>query len=295
MSTAPRNARQSGITAFQWVAGLSLLIGIGAGAIVLVILFSNAPAPAESSLVQGPVSSTATSEPTDQALLAANDEPSESTGAETPEDTPASTPDTAEPNVEPTPESDSATFAESPPATATATSESESSGSEVQDVSESGTSDPAAPTGSNKQTTRIEIPAIGVDAPVEVKSIDDNGVMENPSSSESVAWYDFTARPDDQGNAVFAGHLDYDGVGPAVFWELGSVSLGDEVNVTQGDGSIIRYRITGVRSVPADADASNIVATGDVAKITIITCDGSFDPSSQEYDQRIVVTGERVG
>ena len=141
---------------------------------------------------------------------------------------------------------------------------------------------------------RIQIPSIGVDAPVEVKSIDANGVMQNPSSSDAVAWYDFTSRPEDRGNAVFAGHLDYAGVGPAVFWKLGSLSTGDEVKVTLGDGSIVKYRVNGVRSVPADADASDIVASGDVAKITIITCEGSFDPASQNYNKRTIVTGERV-
>ena len=141
---------------------------------------------------------------------------------------------------------------------------------------------------------RLKIPAIGVNAPVEVKSVDAEGVMEDPSSPDAVAWYDFTSRPEDGGNAVFAGHLDYAGVGPAVFWELGSVAKGDEVTVTQPDGRVFTYQITSVRSVPADSDASDIVAPSDVARITIITCDGSFDPSSQEYDQRVIVTGERV-
>ncbi|TVR72035.1 MAG: class F sortase [Sphaerobacteraceae bacterium] len=319
MASAVRNRTQSRSLARRWIAGLLLIIGLGASALILSAVMSESSPQTESSQVQVPASITPTPEPTGQAVVAEEVQPSETSALETPEPTPASTPTTPAPTSEPTAEDDTATFAEAPSATATqqATSVPESGSFSNPDGSSPGSTDdnssssssqgsnepaptvPSAPTtgsGSSRSSTmKIEIPAIGVNAPVEVKSIDANGVMENPSSFDAVAWYDFTSRPEDRGNAVFAGHLDYAGVGPAVFWKLGSLSSGDEVRVTLGDGSIVKYRVTGVRSVPADADASDIVASGDVPKITIITCEGSFDPSSQNYNKRTIVTGERVG
>jgi LPXTG-site transpeptidase (sortase) family protein len=141
---------------------------------------------------------------------------------------------------------------------------------------------------------RLTIPDIGVDASVEVKTVDSDGVMQAPNSSSVVAWYDFSAQPGTNGNAVFAGHLDYAGVGPAVFWRLDQLEPGDEINITDGDGKSFRYRVTSVRSYSATADASQIVASVGKPTITLITCNGTFDRSKSEYDQRIVVTGTLI-
>jgi len=78
---------------------------------------------------------------------------------------------------------------------------------------------PTAPA-STALPARLVIPRIGVDAPVTVKGLDPNGVMQNPNGPEDVAWYDFTSRPGQGGNAVFSGHLDYQDCGPAIFARL---------------------------------------------------------------------------
>ena len=67
---------------------------------------------------------------------------------------------------------------------------------------------------------RIVIPSVETDAPIVVKGIDVDGVMQSPDHAEDVAWHDFTARPGSGSNAVFSGHVDYVNVGPAVFWPL---------------------------------------------------------------------------
>ena len=56
---------------------------------------------------------------------------------------------------------------------------------------------------------RVVVPSIGVDAPVSVKTIGPDGVMQPPDEPEDVAWYDFSARPGGGGNAVFSAHVDY--------------------------------------------------------------------------------------
>ena len=159
----------------------------------------------------------------------------------------------------------------------------------VDDPSAASTREPQAP------MLRLLIPKIGVDAPVEVKSIDANGVMQPPDSPSVVAWYDFSTQPGGAGNAVFSGHLDYAGVGPAVFWKLGRLQPGDEIQVSAGvGGAIIQYRVTSIRSYAATTDASQIVASQGRPTITLITCNGTFDYSKQQYNQRIVVTGDLI-
>ena len=65
------------------------------------------------------------------------------------------------------------------------------------------------------------IERIGVAAPVAVYTLDENRipiVPTGPYAGGVVAWYDFSARPGTGGNAVYAGHVTWNGA--AVFYSL---------------------------------------------------------------------------
>ncbi len=164
-------------------------------------------------------------------------------------------------------------------------------------TSGSPTSEPIVPTEVPETfaaTTRLVIPSIGVDAPVEMKSVGSDGVMQTPGAPGVVSWYDFSSPPAGGGNAVFAGHLDYAGYGPAVFWRLGELQAGDVIEVYQQDGTIVRYHVTSVRPFAATDDAREVIGSTGRPTITLITCEGAFDAQAREYNQRLVVTGNRI-
>ena len=148
---------------------------------------------------------------------------------------------------------------------------------------------------SDAPIARLVIPAIDVDAPVTVKGVDANGVMENPDGPWDVAWYEFTARPGFGSNAVFSGHLDYAGVGPAVFWRLRELEQDDIVEVHLEDGTVYRYRVIAKDQVyAATADVGAIVGPTAQEIVTLITCAGTFDPVTGQYDQRLIIRAERI-
>jgi LPXTG-site transpeptidase (sortase) family protein len=139
------------------------------------------------------------------------------------------------------------------------------------------------------------IPAIGVDAPIKVKGLRPDGVMDVPDGPEDVAWYSFTARPGTSGNAVLSGHLDYRNYGTAVFWRLKELGEGDIVEVRLDDGSVLRYRV--FLSVSYDARTApvpEIVGPTSKEVVTLITCGGTFDSGSRNYSHRLVVRAERI-
>lgn len=156
-----------------------------------------------------------------------------------------------------------------------------------------------APT-SNRQpapsyNTRIAIPKFGVDAPIVVKGVDADGVMESSNGAYDVAWYDFTAWPGTGGNAVFSGHVDYVGVGPAVFWHLKDLVQGDVVEVHLVDGAVYEYRVASKEQLYAgEIDVGEVTGRTEQEIITLITCAGTFDPSVGDYDQRLIVRAERI-
>ncbi len=148
---------------------------------------------------------------------------------------------------------------------------------------------------------RLIIPAINLDAPVTPTEVSEDGQMPSPLTPEQVLWYDFSAlpgmggRPGAGGNTVLAGHVEMKDYGPAVFADLYSVKKGDEITVVLSDGSEYTYAAQTNRVVSADLPFNAIVGSTPEESLTVITCAGDFDPSTQDYNERRVVWAVRVG
>lgn len=135
---------------------------------------------------------------------------------------------------------------------------------------------------------RLIIPSLQVDAAVEPVATDAQGRMATPSQPNDVAWFKPGAAPGDSGNAVFAGHLDWTS-GPAVFWHLGDLKPGAEVQVVRADGSRLRFAVDGVKQYAFDADPSDVFTRSGPPAIALVTCTGAWDRARQTYLQRLSV------
>lgn len=137
---------------------------------------------------------------------------------------------------------------------------------------------------------RIAIPAIGVNAAIEAVGVDATNTMETPADPWNTAWYSHGARPGARGNAVVAGHVDFAGLGPVVFWRLSSMQPGMEVFVTADDGLRWRFVVQSVEAFHVEQFPGQRVfgPTADTY-LNLISCVGDFDPVTLSYNQRIVV------
>lgn len=151
------------------------------------------------------------------------------------------------------------------------------------------------PPGSTAAIARLVIPAAEIDAPVVTKGVDESGVMQSPDNAFDTAWYDFSAKPGFGGNAVFSGHVDYIRVGRAVFWNLKDLQPGDVIEVQLEDGTMYRYAVNSLNQYDAaTAPVDQIVGPTAMDTVTLITCSGTFNASTGQYDKRLVVRAERV-
>jgi LPXTG-site transpeptidase (sortase) family protein len=138
---------------------------------------------------------------------------------------------------------------------------------------------------------RLEIPKIQVDAQIEVTSVQD-GVMTNPSDPWKAGWYSAFSRPGDWTNTVIAGHRDWWGYGPVVFWNLGLLQPGDKIFLLAADGTGATYIVNSTTLVPRTVDPQTIINDVGYEALTLITCGGSW--TGTEYTDRIIVRAYRI-
>lgn len=142
---------------------------------------------------------------------------------------------------------------------------------------------------------RLLVPSINVDAKVEVLEVVGD-TLQDPTNGDDVAWYKETGHPGQQGNAVFAGHLNWYGQPEAVFFAIDQLKEDDEIIVRDEGCGEFTYLVEWVELVKvADADMSKITGASEQDLITLITCGGTWDPSISEYRERTVVRGRLKG
>ena len=122
--------------------------------------------------------------------------------------------------------------------------------------------------------------------------------MEDPTGPWVVSWYQQSAELGAIGNVLLAGHVDYWGVGPSVFYNVRDLVAGDEIRLTGADGEVFTYAVDWNETFSMDelisGKMSEIVAQADDQVVTLFTCGGEFDYVNGEYLSRTVIRGTRT-
>lgn len=137
-----------------------------------------------------------------------------------------------------------------------------------------------------------------VDAEVEINHIVD-GQMLDPTGAWVVAWYEGTGLLHEKSrNMLFSGHVDYWGVGPAVFRNVARLPQGAVIQVLGDRGGQAEYSVEYVERVTlaemTPEKMQEITAPTPYEALTIITCGGEFDYNAGEYLQRDVIRARLV-
>ncbi len=139
------------------------------------------------------------------------------------------------------------------------------------------------------EPVRLRIPDLYIDTNFVPLGLQDNGEIEVPEGYEEVGWYTYGATPGELGPAVVLGHVD-SYKGPGVFLALGQLQPGDYVHVDRDDGTTATFRVTQLERYDRDAFPSEkVYGAIDHAGLRLVTCSGTFDKQSQEYDRVLVV------
>ncbi|MFJ5719848.1 class F sortase [Streptomyces sp. NPDC093149] len=146
---------------------------------------------------------------------------------------------------------------------------------------------------------RVEIPSLGIEAPVIARGLDGDGAIEPPSfdTPRTVGWYGDGTQPGAKGPALFVGHVDTE-TEPAVFYGLSAARPGAKVEVTRADGSVAEFTVDDVQVLTRErfnADKAYGPRKRGRAELRLITCGGTYDRASHSYDANVVVSAYLTG
>ncbi|KSW17890.1 peptidase C60 [Cellulomonas sp. B6] len=140
--------------------------------------------------------------------------------------------------------------------------------------------------------TRVTVPDLGLDMPVDPVGVADDGSMEIPDDADRAGWYRFGPAPaDPAGATVVAAHVDSwtTGIGP--FSRLRDVAVGARVEVTTADGTVHAYVVQDVVQVPkGDAPVEQWFDRDGAPRLVLVTCGGAFDREVGHYADNVAVT-----
>ena len=140
----------------------------------------------------------------------------------------------------------------------------------------------------------VSIPKLDVESELVDLRIDDSGAMEVPVEGADAGWYALGPTPGALGPAVIAGHVTWD-QSPAVFYDLKTLKVGDEVKVTRADGRTAIFSVEGVETFAKDRFPTDTVfGTIDHAGLRLITCGGTYDSAANRYLDNVVVFASLV-
>lgn len=146
---------------------------------------------------------------------------------------------------------------------------------------------------------RIDIPGLGVQAPVVARGLDRDGAIEAPPYEQAgvVGWYAAGVKPGAAGAALMVGHVDTE-TRPAVFYKLSALKPGETVRVIRDDGRVAEFTVEDVQVVAREHfDAARAYGVRDRsrAELRLVTCGGTFDRASRSYTANVIVSAYLTG
>jgi sortase (surface protein transpeptidase) len=137
---------------------------------------------------------------------------------------------------------------------------------------------------------QLRIPKLNIDTTFEAPlGLNDDKTIEVPDSYTQVGWYKYGATPGEVGTATILGHVDsYEG--PAVFFPLGQLKEGDEIEITRADGTVAVFVVEkSERYSQDDFPTEKVYGHTDYPSLRLITCTGVYSHGSQRYSHNLVV------
>ncbi|MFB7336769.1 class F sortase [Streptomyces adustus] len=155
---------------------------------------------------------------------------------------------------------------------------------------------PGVPPLPRAQPVRIRIPAIHVNAPFTKLHLDKAGVLRPPPATDAhlAGWYSEGTAPGSRGTAVTVGHVDTPAGDLGVFYELGTLTKGETIEVGRADHRTAVFTVDAVEAYDKDRfPRKKVYGRSERPELRLITCAGYVRGAG--YQRNIVVYATLTG
>lgn len=145
--------------------------------------------------------------------------------------------------------------------------------------------------------SRINIPSVGIDAPIVSVGLTSSGQMDAPNSLTDVGWYNRSAKVGESNYSILLdGHYGRPGR-PGIFFNLKDIKMGDNIEVFGQTSESVLYKVVEIENLPqeeVDMRKALMPYSAGTESITLITCFGEYDSQEADYSHRVVVYAQKV-
>jgi LPXTG-site transpeptidase (sortase) family protein len=143
---------------------------------------------------------------------------------------------------------------------------------------------------------RLQIPDIGVDAPIIPLGLAADGTVQVPpiKANSPAGWYQGSPTPGQTGPSVILGHVTVGQYGDGVFRQLARLRKGSRVLVRLQDGASAAFTVDSVKTVAKDQfPTQEVYGNVDRPELRLITCGGPHTDNG--YLDNVVVFATLAG
>lgn len=142
------------------------------------------------------------------------------------------------------------------------------------------------------------IPKLNINTNVYAVGKTEHGAIDAPQTAWGVGWYrDGTLPGSGSGAALIDGHVNDAFNTPGVFYELSTLSAGDDITIIRGDDSELRYRVVKTTEEPLKSiDMNKVLNSIDAGQegLNLVTCGGKYDKATNTFTDRVIVYAVRL-
>lgn len=140
----------------------------------------------------------------------------------------------------------------------------------------------------------LRIPVLDIISTVRAVGTAADGTMDIPDSLTDTGWYNQSVHPGNPGKAVLAAHTGYPNK-PSQFRSLERITPGTNIEVTDTTGTTAHFSVIQIaRYNPDNAPLKTIFGSSPTARLTIVTCAGTWDATKNSYTERLVIYAART-
>ena len=149
--------------------------------------------------------------------------------------------------------------------------------------------------GKSEEPKYIRLNTIQTEGYIQSVGVDQNKQVAVPNNIHLAGWFRDTVLPGKKGLSIIDGHVD-GRTSAGIFKSLGNLKQDDQFTVEMGNGSSKTFKIKKVSTIDTSLANNELFSQDPLIKsqLNLITCGGTFDKQSKQYDKRVIAVSELV-